>query len=1029
MLSDSARIRKRERKSILDHLLTMHESTDKSLSGFYHEEHEVQRFMKVDSHRKSEEKEDIFEHMSSELDKMTRDIYPEPSLTDYLYKMDETEEESIWSIHTKSLEYVTDNDLMGDYMVNSPICIDRSMPKVTPFKSNPDVYNVNFKIKHGTYDPNVTIGASVVGYDSWQQEYVIPLDNDYSFSAKVPEIQQDVRILVDTGASKCIISHKLAAQLTMNPKYSLERKYVTLGDGRKTKIPNTMKLVVSMFGFELELIGYVMEGLALQDIVIGAKALAELEARIDAAANTLTIKNRTLPIRARKNATITPAHETYIPVVIVEVPPSSHFHGVTKIRVGNRYPIRFTQSMCFNKGASVVQILNFDSSQLEIHKDQIIGVLDTRSLGQYHVDSDTLKRIYEEYVNFLDDKETVEVLQSSLDAYFEVIDSKITQLRPVEETIPVPEYNKTYPWLANDDVRGHMTDEDIIRKYVNLDESILDEAGKEQFYKMLCKYKKAFSLRDEIGMAPNMKVHLELHDYTPVNLRPFPCKEQHKDYLDAEMRKGCLLGILKPGLSSWNSPVMLIPRRIGPPRIVTDFRHLNSRLVKLNPSVPLVRDAIQQLGASEAEVLSVVDLKDAFHSLRFDKDSMKYVGITPYYGSRTYIYQRLGMGLSVSPAIWQNFITMVLGEITNRKNHMAIMDDCLIHSSVASHFSEVEDLLKALQKNGLKVSPRKCQFFRKSLVYMGHNILINDKGPAITPVKTRIDSITKLNQPTTVTKCKSFCGMVNFLSFYLKDLQTVLAPIYKLTRKDTPFIWSKECNDAFNKIKEMVTQAPVLGMPQRTGLFQLYSDTSKIGCGASLFQVQKGDVVLLGFHSKKLPDACSRYSISELELTGLTINIAAFKTLLTNVDFEAYVDHSALVYICKAKTEPKTIRLQKLLEICSLYSFIVKYQQGKDMLIADFLSRNPDNDMDDRFSVIPIAFYMKDGFGQVTTRSQARKAEQSQQPPVQKGENTVQAPIKRLQNKKELSHALSLRPLRLRDCQRQYTLRMMEPQR
>ena len=116
------------------------------------------------------------------------------------------------------------------------------------------------------------------------------------------------------------------------------------------------------------------------------------------------------------------------------------------------------------------------------------------------------------------------------------------------------------------------------------------------------KYKKAFSLTDEIGLCQSMEVELELKDESPFFIRPFPIKESDKDIVDKEMRKGCLLGILKKGMSSYSSPIMLIPRKLsGIPRIVTDFRHLNSRLVTLQPSIPLVRDAIQILGASGCE--------------------------------------------------------------------------------------------------------------------------------------------------------------------------------------------------------------------------------------------------------------------------------------------------------------------------------------------------------------------------------------------------------------------------------------------
>ena len=211
-----------------------------------------------------------------------------------------------------------------------------------------------------------------------------------------------------------------------------------------------------------------------------------------------------------------------------------------------------------------------------------------------------------------------------------------------------------------------MTDEEILRKFLELRDSDLSHYEKEQLYKMLLKYKKAFSLRDEIGLCPNMEIEEELTDKKPFFIRPFPCSESDKDIIDKEMRKGCLLGILKKGMSSYSSPIMLIPRKHGGiPRIVTNFRHLNSRLVVLQPSIPLVRDAIQILGASGCEVISLIDLRDAYHTLPLSPESKKYCGITPYYGSNTYLCQRLGMGLSVSPAIWQNFIHSVLLEIPN----------------------------------------------------------------------------------------------------------------------------------------------------------------------------------------------------------------------------------------------------------------------------------------------------------------------------------------------------------------------------
>ena len=294
-----------------------------------------------------------------------------------------------------------------------------------------------------------------------------------------------------------------------------------------------------------------------------------------------------------------------------------------------------------------------------------------------------------------------------------------------------------YPWLDSTDPGCSMTDLEIFKWYVDLTDSALTQKQKDSFYNILMKYREAFSLRDEIGTCPNIEVKLELKDKSPFFIRPFPLSEDNKALVDKEMKKGVLLGILKKGLSSYSSPIMLIPRKLGGiPRIVTDFRHLNSRLIRLNCTFPLVRDAIQLLGASRCEVISVIDLRDAYHTLQLSKESQQYCGITPYYGSDTYIYQRMGMGLSVSPAIWQTFINKVLDSIKERKHHLVIMDDCLIHSDFKSHITHLKALFQALITNGLKISPKKCQFYKTKLTYMGQTLVIKDRVPYITPMKS-----------------------------------------------------------------------------------------------------------------------------------------------------------------------------------------------------------------------------------------------------------------------------------------------------
>ena len=113
-----------------------------------------------------------------------------------------------------------------------------------------------------------------------------------------------------------------------------------------------------------------------------------------------------------------------------------------------------------------------------------------------------------------------------------------------------------------------------------------------------------------------MQVHLDMTDKTPFFIRPFTVKEDMKSKIDKEMDRLVKLGILKKGLSGYSSPAMAIPRKNSSiPRVVGDFRYLNKRLVKLNMTFPLVRECIQAIGASQCEVMSVIDLRDAYHTL------------------------------------------------------------------------------------------------------------------------------------------------------------------------------------------------------------------------------------------------------------------------------------------------------------------------------------------------------------------------------------------------------------------------------
>ena len=193
------------------------------------------------------------------------------------------------------------------------------------------------------------------------------------------------------------------------------------------------------------------------------------------------------------------------------------------------------------------------------------------------------------------------------------------------------------------------------------------------------------------------------------------------------------------------------------------------------------------------------------------------------------------------------------------------------------------------------------------------------------------------------------------MSLFCPDLQKLLKPIVELTRKERPFIWGDAQEKAFREVKLRLKNPPVLHLPKAEGRFILYSDTSIEGTGSSLWQIQEGKPKLIGYASKTLPEACSRYSVTELEMTGLLVNMNLWKNLLKRREFDAAVDHAAVAQIMKAKTEPATTRIMRLLDRLSAYSFNLYYVKGRDMILSDYLSRHRQKDLDPS-ELIPISF-------------------------------------------------------------------------
>ena len=407
--------------------------------------------------------------------------------------------------------------------------------------------------------------------------------------------------------------------------------------------------------------------------------------------------NISIPLMVRNNICILPG-KTGVLLLTLQLNKTSFTPRHTIIGKGIAYVKPLDQNLPlrpieieFENNCCCIEVHNTSDSTVEFLHGQEMAYFDARSKGLVQINNMKHFPIDE----YLHDRMTPATLSPSPLAYEKLIHPAEMPCITTCTEMPIDDTNKStpdvkYPWLDPDDIRRNMTDKEILQMKLNLKDSVLDEKDKEEFLEKVGQFTDVFSLRDEIGTCPFIEVHLKLKDETPFFVRPYPMREEQKKVIQKEMDRLEHLGIIRKELTSYSSSVVLAKcKNQNLYQVCSDFHILNEKLVKINHAFPLVWDCIEQLGRKKCHYLSMIDLRDAFHTLRLALSSQKYCGITPYYGSPTYHYLHMGMGMSVNPQIWQQFVDLVFQDdlIKHKQNFDVIMDDTFIHSTAEEHMA------------------------------------------------------------------------------------------------------------------------------------------------------------------------------------------------------------------------------------------------------------------------------------------------------------------------------------------------------
>ncbi|KAJ9535560.1 hypothetical protein OSB04_un001305 [Centaurea solstitialis] len=459
----------------------------------------------------------------------------------------------------------------------------------------------------------------------------------------------------------------------------------------------------------------------------------------------------------------------------------------------------------------------------------------------------------------------------------------------------------------------------------------IDYSGKKKLevkdVEVVCEYPEVFP-DDLDSLPPEREIEFRIDlvpGAAPIAKAPYRLAPSELKELKTQLQELLDKGFIRPSTSPWGAPVLFVKKKDGTMRMCIDYRELNKVTVKNKYPLPRIDDLFDQLQG--AKYFSKIDLRSGYHQLKVREEDIPKTAFRTRYGH--YEFLVMSFGLTNAPAAFMDLMNRVCKPFLD-KFVIVFIDDILIYSkTVEEHGEHLRKVLELLKHEQLYAKFSKCEFWLKEVQFLGH--IVTQEGIKVDPAK--IEAIQSWESPKSPKEVRSFLGLAGYYRRFIKHFSAIATPLTRLTKKEVKFEWTPTCEYTFNNLKEKLTRAPILALPNGTDGFVVYCDASKLGLGCVLMQEGK----VIAYASRKLKEHELNYPTHDMELAAVVFALKIWRHYLYGVKCQIYTDHKSLQHILNQKE--LNMRQRRWVELLSDYDCEILYHPGKGNVVADALSR------------------------------------------------------------------------------------------